>query len=284
MPTVLDTIKKGTEYLEKRGVDDARLSMEFLVAHVLRCERLQIYMDFDRPLQEAQLETLRDLLKRRGQREPLQHLLGTLEFLGYEYLTDSRALIPRPETEELAEFLSSDVLPKLPDAARVLDMGCGSGVLGLSLAKKAGERTEVSVTLTDICPDALALARANAEKLELDEVEFVQSDLFQNVEGLFDLTVSNLPYIPDGERSELSAEVQRDPALALYGGPEGTEIIERFLTDAREHLAAGGKIGIEHGIDQSESLRIIAEDLGYEDVVTKKDLCGITRFLFAVKP
>lgn len=281
MPTILDTLKKGTDYLEKRGSDEARLNMERLVAHVLRCERMQLYLDFDRPLREPELETLRDLTKRRGQGEPLQHLVGSVEFCGLEFATDRRALIPRPETEELAAKLLAKVWA--PDT-RVLDLGCGSGVLGLALAAKLG----LATTLSDISRDALDLARENAERLgtngaSLPPTTFVQGDLFEEAPGPWDLVVANLPYIPESEAPTLSREVLRDPAEALFGGPEGTEILLRFLAEAPERLAPGGTVAMEYGIGQSNTLRIAAEDAGLENVAIEKDLTGTERFLFATK-
>ncbi len=278
MPTILDTLKKGTEYLEKYQIDEARLNMEHLIAHTLKVERMQLYLDFDRPLIEKELETLRGLTKRRSQGEPLQHLLGTVEFCSLEFKTDSRALIPRPETEELADIL---VKRTWKSPLQALDMGCGSGVLGLTLARQIEGS---ALTLSDVSPTALELTRENAEELDLtDKVALLESDLFSKIEGRFDLIVANLPYIPNREQTELSKEVQRDPALALYGGEIGTEIMANFLTDAPSFLNDGGMIALEHGIDQAESLRELAEEAGFVEVVTKKDINGIERFLFATK-
>ncbi len=280
MPTILDTLKKGTEYLEKYGIEDARLNMEHLIAHVLKVERMQLYLDFDRPVPEPGLASLRELTKRRSRGEPLQHILGSVEFLGLDFRSDDRALIPRPETEELASLLVS--MMKNPEP-RILDVGCGSGVLGLALAHHLSDLSP-RVTLSDVSPEALALCRENAAELDLtDSVDLVESNLLGSVSGTFDLIVANLPYIPEGEETELSREVRRDPALALYGGESGTELIERLLADALPVLAEGGLLALEHGIGQSEKLRILAEDLGYHPVEARKDLNGVDRFLFATK-
>lgn len=282
MPTILDTLKKGTEYLEKYEVEEARLSMEHLIAHVLKVERMQLYLDFDRPLVEEDLETLRELTKRRSRGEPLQHLLGVIEFHGLEFRTDARALIPRPETEELVEHLLARVGDEKPGDLRILDVGCGSGVIGLSLA----HHLELSspVMLSDVSDEALSLARENAEKLELGErVEFVQSDLLGDVSGEFDWIVANLPYIPDDQQTELSKEVQRDPALALYGGERGVEMMEELIRQAHAKLCDGGLLALEHGIDQAEGLKVFAEDHNFHPVESVRDLSGIDRFLFATK-
>jgi len=280
MATILDTLKKGTEYLQKHEVEEARLNMEWLIAHVMKVGRMQLYIDFDRDIPESQLETLRDLTKRRGRGEPLQHLLGTVEFCDLDFKTDGRALIPRPETEDLTRRLLTREWPR--DAA-LLDLGCGSGVIGLSLAHGLMGKG-VSVTLADISPEALSLAQENAIVLpEGSEVRFVESDLFSAIGGTYDLIAANLPYIPDADETELSREVRRDPALALFGGPLGTEIMERFLRESGAYLNPGGLLAMEFGIGQAETLRPLAEGLGYDPVEIQSDLGGIERFLFATK-
>lgn len=276
MATILDTLKKGTEYLQKYGVDEARLNMEHLIAHVLEVERMQLYLDFDRPLDEPALESLRDLTKRRSRGEPLQHLLGTVEFLDNEFKTDGRALIPRPETEELASILSGR---SWPEGISILDMGCGSGVIGLSLAKAMSDRNP-SLFLADVSADALTLAQENSDSLDTSTT-LIESDLFSAVDGKFDLIVANLPYIPNAEETTLSREVQNDPALALYGGELGTEVIERFLKEAPNYLNPSGSIALEFGIDQAARLRQCAGDSGFSNIEIQSDLSGIERFLFA---
>ncbi|MEM9281374.1 MAG: peptide chain release factor N(5)-glutamine methyltransferase [Verrucomicrobiota bacterium] len=280
MPTILDTLRKGTEYLEKYEIEDARLNMEHLIAHTLRIERMQLYLDFDRPLDEVDLEKLRDLTKRRSRGEPLQHLLGTVEFCDLEFVTDPRALVPRPETEELCTALLKS--PPGP-SSRVLDMGCGSGVIGLALAHHWRD-LETEFVLCDHSSAALSLAQENATLLHLNErVKFLESDLFESISGDFDLIVANLPYIPRNEETDLSREVLHDPAEALYGGNSGLELIARFLRVAPSYLRAQGKVALEHGIHQSESIWKLAEESGFDTIESRKDLSGIERFLFATK-
>lgn len=279
MATILDTLKKGTEFLQRHEVEEARLTMELLIAHVLKVERMQLYIDFDRSIAENQLTALRELTMRRGRGEPLQHLLGTIEFCDLDFRTDSRALIPRPETEELTMKLLSRTWP---DSSHILDLGCGSGVIGLSLAHHLAEKN-VAVTLADLSAEALALTRENAEILGLDRITLVESDLFSSLVGEFHLIVANLPYIPDSEETLLSREVRRDPALALYGGTTGTEIMLRFMTDSLAHLTPRGLIAMEFGIGQESELKTAAESLGFEQVEIHRDMSGIDRFLFATK-
>jgi len=280
MATVLDILQKGTGYLEKYGVEDARLNMQYLLAHVLKCNRMQVYVDFDRELSESQLLLLRSLTKRRGNGEPLQHLLGTSEFCGLEFKTDERALIPRQETEELTDRCAK---LDLPDGAAILDLGCGSGVIGLSLAHLL-KKQKPGIVLADLCESALSLAEENrAALLPEADVTLIQSDLFSNLTGPFDLIVANLPYIPNKSETSLSREVRRDPALALFGGEVGTEIIERFFKEVDHYLKPGGMIALEYGFDQENPVRAFAEAAAFSDIKLDKDLSGICRFLFAVK-
>lgn len=274
MTTVLETLDKGTAYLAKKGIEDARRNMQLLVAHQLGCTRMDLYLRFDQPLAESELAPLRDLLKRRGDGVPLQHLLGSVHFHRRDFKTDARALIPRPETEELAEWLLKHAA--LPANPRVLDMGCGSGVLGLTLA---AELPGAQVTLADLSPDALALARENAALLEIANARFVESDLFAALAGQsFDLIVANLPYVPETDRATLSKEVAHDPDLALFGGPDGLDVIRRFVPAAKDHLAPGGWLALEIGIDQSAEVESLLRAAALSDVLTLKDLSGIPRF------
>ncbi|MDB6071321.1 MAG: protein-(glutamine-N5) methyltransferase, release factor-specific [Verrucomicrobiales bacterium] len=285
MKTVLQTIQSGTPWLEKAGVEDPRLNMEHLLAHVMGCKRMQLYLQFDRPLGEDILAPLRDLVTRRRQREPLQHLMGSVEFMGREYKSDARALIPRPETEELVEkILAHYKKENLPAPGRILDMGTGSGVIGLSLAHAF---PAAHATLADISPDALDLARENAIKTNLapERAEFILTNLFQNLPGPpHDLIVANLPYIAADEVLTLSPEVRRDPALALDGGPIGTEIIADFLTQLRPHAAPGAFIALEIGAGQSTDLLPLMQNSGLQDSRSIPDYSGRDRFLFATAP
>ena len=282
MKTVLQTIQSGTPYLEKAGVESGRLNMEYMLAHVMGCRRMDLYLRFNEPLEEKTLEPLRDLTRRRAKREPLQHLLGTVEFMGREFISDARALIPRPETEELVEkILAHYKKAGLPPPTQILDMGTGSGVIGLSLAHAF---PEAHATLADISPEALALARENAAKTALPEgrAGFILTDLFQKMtSGPFDLIVANLPYIPADEMPTLSAEVQRDPVLALDGGPVGTEIITDFLAQLRPHAAPGAFLALEIGAGQSTALLPVMEISGLREARSVPDYSGRDRFLFA---
>ena len=190
LKTVKEILEAASGYFEKHGVESPRLNAQLLLAHLLgKKNKTELYLEFDRPLGDRELDPFRELVKRRGAGEPLQHLLGTVEFHGRTFLTDARALIPRPETERLAEL----IVTAEPRPGRVLDMATGSGVLALTLA---AEWPEAAVDAVDFSPAALALAAENAARLELAErVRFWQSDLFSAVPEKYDLVAANLPYI-----------------------------------------------------------------------------------------
>ena len=274
----MEVIDGGTSYLEKRGIDEARLNMQRLVGHFLGFTRVQLYLEFDRPLTEEQLGPIRDALKRRGQGLPLQHVLGEVEFMGLDFKCDARGLIPRPETEELVGLVLKETLN---EPTRVLDVGTGSGVIGLSLAQELKDPGEV--VLCDYSTDALALARENAESLEL-EVTLLESDLFSTVEGQFDLIVANLPYVPERDRATLKPELAHDPDLALFSGADGLDLIRKFVAEVSKHLNPGGLLAMEVGHDQGAlTASLLESDESLGQIEVKADLCKIPRFPFARK-
>ncbi|KAB2638103.1 MAG: peptide chain release factor N(5)-glutamine methyltransferase [Verrucomicrobia bacterium] len=278
MRTVLETLDGGTRYLEKREIADARRNMQWLVAHQLKCSRMELYVQFDRPLSETDLQPLRENLKLRGEGVPLQHLLGQVPFYHREFKSDARALIPRPETEELAEWLLGMSLP--PDLA-LLDMGCGSGVLGLTLA---AENPGWQVTLADVSPAALALAQENAAALAIANLRWCESDLFAAIDGTFDGIVANLPYVAESERADVSREVSHDPPLALFSGADGLDLLKRFIPEAFARLRPGGWLALEIGHDQAFQVGEILGCCGFSDLEIKTDLSGVARFPFARRP
>ena len=276
--TVLEVLQSSTEYFKKRKIDHPRLNAEHLLADVLGRKRLELYLEFERELQEPELAPLRDLVRRRGEGEPLQHLLGTVEFCGHTFLCDKRALVPRPETEELVEKIISDFRFQISDF-KILDVGTGSGVIALSLAAKFPEAKIHAIDLSD---DALSLASENAQRLGLSaRVQFKKNDLLDSFVERFDLIVANLPYIAMSDRSQLSREVLQDPEVALFGGPVGDELIRQLIEQAPAHLRSGGLLALEIGIDQSVGLAAFLVEKNYHDIESKTDYSGIPRFLFA---
>jgi release factor glutamine methyltransferase len=274
--TVLELLQTTTAYFKKHNVENPRLNAEHLLAHVLGRKRIELYLEFERSLSESELAPLRDLVKRRGTGQPLQHLLGTAEFCGRSFLCDDRAMVPRPETEQLVELIKSKIENR---KSKILDVGTGSGVIALSLA---AEFPKAEIVAVDISEDALMLARENAERLDLaNRVRFLRSNLLENALPGFDLIVANLPYISTEDRQNLAREVLHDPEAALFAGPRGDELLQELIAQAPSRLRPGGILALEIGIGQSEALIRALAEKNYRDIWSEKDYSGVTRFLFA---
>jgi len=273
--TVLEVLNAATEYLRKKEVESPRLNAEHLLAHVLgKKNRIDLYLEFERPLGESERAPLRELIRRRSEGIPLQHLLGTVDFLGNIFVTDSRALIPRPETEQLVEIVITE-----GGFEKVADIGTGSGVIAVSLALKF---PNAAVTACDISPTALGLARENADRHKMTErITFCESDLLASLAGPFDAIVANLPYIPTGEIPSLSREVRNDPDLALDGGPDGLDLIRRLAGEAGGKLTPGGLLALEIGHGQAGPVAEILAIHNFRDISRRRDYQNIERFLTA---
>ena len=266
--TLLDVLQSTTAYLEKRAIESPRLNAEHLLAHVLQRKRIELYLEFERTLTETELAPLRELVKRRGLGEPLQHLLGTVEFCGRVFLCDKRALVPRPETEELVELVES----------KIVDVGTGSGVIALSLA---AQFPEAEVYAVDISEDALSLARENAAQLGLtSRISFLGSDLLIYVTHVYDVIVANLPYIARGNRATLSREVLHDPDIALFAGERGDEVVRKLIDAAPARLNLGGLLALEVGLGQADDLAALMAEKNYHDIEQIRDYGGVKRFIF----
>ena len=274
--TTLEVLNAATSYLDKHGVESARLNAEHLLAHVLGMRRrIDLYLQFERPLSEGQRAPLRELVKRRADGNPLQHILGEVEFCGRVFSCDARALIPRPETELLVEL----ILKESGAAASILDVATGSGVIGLSLALSL---PDVAVTLCDISPEALSLATENALRHGIaDKVTRKESNLLDSVEGIFDIIVSNPPYIPKTDIATLSREVLNDPVLALDGGADGLRIVERLIKDSLTRMSSGGLLALEIGHDQAARVVEILKVHNFRDIVVHRDYQDVERFVFS---
>jgi release factor glutamine methyltransferase len=277
--TVLELIQNTTAFLQRKGVESPRLSIEYLLAEALGKRRLDLYLDYDQRLPEQILEPLRDKVRRRSEGEPLQHLLGSWEFYGRRFKTDRRALIPRPETERLAELMLKQIPLDTSSDARLADIGTGSGVLAITLAL---ERPGLEVVATDISADTLALARENGRAHGIDgRIKWLQTDLLSGVDTDFDFLVTNLPYIPTAEMATLPREVRHDPPLALDGGADGLEVIRRFIEEAPSHLKPGAGVLLEIGISQASGVADILQQQKYRDISVEKDYQGVERFVSA---
>jgi release factor glutamine methyltransferase len=274
--TVLQVLQATTDYFKKHKIEDPRLNAEHLLAHTLRRKRIELYLEFERELTETELAPLRDLVKRRGEGEPLQHLLGTVEFCGHVFRCDERAMVPRPETEELVEFLKSEIRNL---KSEIVDVGTGGGVIALSLA---AQFPEAKILAVDVSDDALALAQENAAMLNLSaRIQFLKGSLLENVDGAFDLIVANLPYISTQDRHTLSREVLHDPEIALFSGARGDELVRELIAQTPSRLRPGGMLALEIGLGQSAALLSALAEKNYRDICSKNDYSGAARFLFA---
>lgn len=273
--TVLEVLNAATDYLRKKEVESPRLNAEHLLAHVLgKKNRIELYLEFERPLGESERAPLRELIRHRSEGVPLQHLLGTVDFLGCIFVTDARALIPRPETEQLVEIVIAEGIFE-----KIADIGTGSGVIAVSLALKF---PQAAVTACDISSTALGLARENAERHKTTErITFCESDLLASLAGPFDAIVANLPYISSEEMASLSREVRHDPDLALHGGPDGLDLIRRLAHEAGGKLSQGGLLALEIGHGQAGQVAEILAAHNFRDISRRRDYQNIERFLTA---
>ena len=279
MITLLEVVQKTTDFLTGKGVESARLNAELLIGHALGLKRMQVYLQFERVLPEADLEKIRPLVKRRGQREPLQYILGETEWSGLRFKVDRRALIPRSETELLVELLVGRITQP---PARILDLGTGSGAIALSLAKRLDTAT---VTAVDASEDALALAAENARTLALDaRVRFVRSDWYAALadEPPFDVIVANPPYLTAEETASAEPEVRaHEPASALTASEAGLADLRTIIAGASGRLAAGGWLALETGIAQHGALAAMVKSAGLVGFESCRDLTDRDRFVFA---
>ena len=258
-----------------KGVDAPRLTAELLLAQALGCDRVRLYLDFDKPLGDEELARYRELVKRRAGGEPTAYLTGAREFFGHRLAVDPRVLIPRPETEQLAEL----GLAALAEGGSALDLGTGSGAL--AIARSLG-RPGAAVTAVDLSPEALEVARANATALGA-AVTFLAGDLYAPLppEQRFDVIVSNPPYLPTGELAGLQREVQREPRLALDGGADGLDLLRRVVAGAPARLATGGLLLLEMHESHLESLPALCLAAGFASAEVRRDLAGLPRLTMA---
>jgi len=279
MLTVLEVVKRTTEFFEQRGIEGARLNAELLIGHALALKRMQLYLQFERPLAEPELERIRPLVKRRGAREPLQYITGEASFGDLTLKVDKRVLIPRPETEQLVELVREQ---RATTPASVLDLGTGSGAIALALAKAW---PETAVTAVDRSREALELARENATVAGLDRrVNFLESDWFAALPAgaRYDVIVANPPYLSEEEMAETQPEVrEHEPKGALSAGPDSGADLRRIMSEAARWLAPGGLLALETGIGQHAQLLEAAAAAGFARAESRRDLTGRDRFVLA---
>lgn len=288
-PSLLEILKKTTTWFESKGVPNPRLDAELIIAHCLNKKRMDLYLAFDQPMYEEDLTPIRQMIQRRGLREPLQHILGTTGFRYLEVNCSSDALIPRPETEVLVD-LGLNILSDMDDRdspLKALEIGTGTGIIALSLVKEFKSQSQtLEMSALDISPQALALAKSNAALNEVDGIEWIQSDLLDQVQPQtsYDLIISNPPYIPQSEMAELEPEVRDfDPQLALVGGDTGLELPQKLILESLPYLKPQGVIVLELGPHQPSTLLrwVQSSALGRDLVAFEEfeDLNGMSRFL-----
>ncbi|MDR2593629.1 MAG: peptide chain release factor N(5)-glutamine methyltransferase [Fibromonadaceae bacterium] len=274
METIVSILNKTTDFLQKHGVPNAKLDSQLLLSHGLGLKRMDLFLNFDKPLQEKELSALRQIVARRAKREPLQHIIGNTSFRGHHIKCDKRALIPRQETELILDILLENKELKLEN---VLDVGTGTGAIAIAAALELN----ANVVACDISEDALSLAKENVALHKMEEkISLVKSDLLSNVPNntKFDALLANLPYIPLGDKNSLQPEVLNgDPHLALFGGTDGLDLIRKLLNTCANYLKPGAPIILEitsgqEKILQSESF------VGVKWVENRKDYAEQTRF------
>lgn len=274
----LREIKSRTEkYFSEKGIPNGKLDTDLILSHALKVKRLDLYLDLDRPIYEKELNSIREMVRRRGLREPLQYILGECVFFNCTLRVDKRALIPRPETELLVE----QVLPMLKESDHILELGTGSGAIVLAIAK-AGVTADI--TAVDRDPEALALAKWNAKALALSEhITFLESDWLSEVprEKTFDMILSNPPYLSQTLYESAEPEVKDfEPKQALLSADEGMADLKMILRESFRFLKPNGQLVFETGTDQHAELAKEASRIGYQGIKTTQDLNGYDRFLW----
>lgn len=271
--TIGDLIKLSAGYLEEKGCSSPRLDAELLLGYVLKLDRLALYLNFDKPLNNTEVERYRTLIGRRGQRLPVAYLTGEREFYSLPLQITNEVLIPRPETELVVDKILELVDPFEP--MQILDIGTGSGAIALALAC---QDPNFHITATDVSLGALQVAQSNAERLEVtNQIKFVQSDLFNNVLGKYAVICSNPPYIPRAQLADLAPEVSAEPVLALDGGADGLSFYRQILNQAASFLEQPGFVVLEIGWDQGEAVQTLGEKAGLQWSETVADYNGHDR-------
>jgi release factor glutamine methyltransferase len=283
MITVLEAINLSTEYLQKKGVESARLNAELMLAHILNCKRLNLYLMFDRPLSDDEVNTYRDFLARRGKREPLQYILGKTDFYNITLKTDSRALIPRPETELLVETIHN--IYKDKEGLNFLDIGVGSGCITVALLKNL---KEAKATAIDISEDALSLTRENLHlnkvenQITLLKFDALEDDYYKL--GKFDFIVSNPPYVSKTEFENLQPELKNyEPIIALTDNEDGIKFYKTIIQNSHHLLNSQGKIFFELNPSVAKKVEELLEENNFININLIKDFNNHFRIIYGEK-
>ncbi len=279
MITVLEVIKLSTDYLQKKGVESPRANAEILLAEILKCKRLELYLSFDKPLSENEVQIYREVIRKRGLRIPLQYIVGNVEFYGLKLIVNASVLIPRPETELLVEKIIND--SDNSASLKILDIGVGSGNISLSILKNL---PNTNVMAIDISESALEVAKQNADlnslqdRIELRHFDIMKDDL--NSLGKFDLIVSNPPYVSVNDFESLEPELKvHEPRIALTDNSNGISFYKNILESSNQILNKPGKIYFELGIGQSMEIKNLFDQKGFSNITITKDYSGIDRII-----
>jgi release factor glutamine methyltransferase len=284
MLTVLEIVRKTSEFFAAKGIESPRLNAELLVGHALGLKRMQLYLAFERPVQEPELVRIREFVRRRTRREPVQHIIGETEFRGLRLKTDRRALIPRPETELLVEIVAAraTTAPAAGEPARILDLGTGGGAIALALAAAF---PSAAITAVDASEEALALAAENAASNGMaGRVTFVRSDWFEGLPHgeTYDLIVANPPYLSEEETAQSAPEVREfEPAGALTAAEGGLAALRAIVAGSLSWLAPGGFLALETGTGHHAQLAEIARLSGFSRLESLQDLTRRDRYFIA---
>lgn len=279
MLTVLESLNLSTKYLQKKGIESPRINAELLLAHILNCKRLDLYLAFDRPLTENETNLYREFLKRRSNFEPLQYIIGSVEFYGLNFKVNSSVLIPRQETEVLVESVIENTDKEVNIS--ILDIGTGSGNIAICIGKNLPDS---KITAIDNDPAALKIARENAIQNNSENILFLEKDILKNgnyFAGKFDVIVSNPPYISEKDFFNLAPELKvYEPKNALTDKNDGFTFYKIISEKAKDILTENGKLFFELGINQSEEVKKIMIDNNFKNIKIKKDYLGIERVIY----
>lgn len=283
MFTVLEAIKSAADYLERKGIQSSRLNAELLLSHILNCKRLELYLAFERPLKKNEIDAYREFIKRRAVFEPLQYIIGNVQFYGLELEVNRSVLIPRPETELLVEEVISSAVKS--DEKNIVDFCSGSGNIAIALAKNIPDSKIICV---DISQEAIKIAQRNASQNGVDkQIEFIQKNIFNGFElnnTQFDFIVSNPPYISFEEFTKLDPELRLyEPSIALTDGLDGLSFFKKISELSKRLLKENGKIFFEMGAGQTELVKKILQQNEFHNIMIKKDYSGIERIIIGEK-
>lgn len=279
---LLDAVDFGTQLLSKHRIEQARLNAEILLSHLLKLERIDLYLNHDRPMTNDEFSKYLSFLNQRAQGTPVQYLTRWADFFSHRFLVEEGVFIPRRDTEMLVEEVISQM--KRKKKMTVLDIGTGCGNIAISLALNF---PSASVCGIDISPEAVSLANENAKRLgAAKRAKFLRGDLFEPVSSFsnsIDLVVSNPPYIKEADLENLPPEVKAEPAHTYYGGEDGLQFVGRIVSEGKGYLSRDGTIALEIGYDQAEAARVFMEENGYRQIKVIRDLGGNKRVITACR-